>query len=101
MDRLIVIPESELRDLLHSIISDSLDEKLKSVEPEKEQSKKEDRLFSVKEISEFLGVAQITIHRWKKKGLIPYKKIGKRVFFDQRKVMGSFNDYKLDFKSGS
>lgn len=38
--------------------------------------------FTIKEASEYLEVAEITIRRWVKDGILKSKKIGKNIVFD-------------------
>ncbi|MEW6418201.1 MAG: helix-turn-helix domain-containing protein [Nitrospirota bacterium] len=38
--------------------------------------------FTIKEASEYLGVAEITIRRWAKDGILKSKRIGKNIVFD-------------------
>ncbi|MCX5855014.1 MAG: helix-turn-helix domain-containing protein [Deltaproteobacteria bacterium] len=45
--------------------------------------------FTIKETSEYMGVAEITIRRWAKEGKLPFQKVGKNYVFlvdDLRKL---------------
>lgn len=45
--------------------------------------------FTIKEASEYMDVAEITIRRWAKEGKLPFQKVGKNYVFlvdDLRKV---------------
>lgn len=38
--------------------------------------------FTIKEAADYLEVAEITIRRWVKQGIIEFKRIGKNIVFD-------------------
>jgi len=38
--------------------------------------------FTVKEAAEFLEVAEITVRRWIKNGILKHKRVGKNIVFD-------------------
>jgi len=38
--------------------------------------------FTIKEASEYLEVAEITVRRWVKGGILKFKRIGKNIVFD-------------------
>lgn len=38
--------------------------------------------FTIKEASEYLEVAEITVRRWVKDGILKFKRIGKNIVFD-------------------
>jgi excisionase family DNA binding protein len=39
-------------------------------------------LFTIKEAAEYLEVAEITVRRWTKGGILKHKRIGKNIVFD-------------------
>ncbi|MCL4457879.1 MAG: helix-turn-helix domain-containing protein [Nitrospirae bacterium] len=39
-------------------------------------------LFTIKEASEYLEVAEITVRRWAKDGILKHKRIGKNIVFE-------------------
>ena len=41
-----------------------------------ESAIKEEKLLTTTEASEFLRISRITLHRWKKEGIIPHVRIG-------------------------
>ncbi len=47
-------------------------------EPPKEAKKERTQIMTTKEISKYLGVHEMTVYRWLKKGVIPGFKIGGR-----------------------
>lgn len=53
---------------------------------EKFIQKKDERLYSAKEIEEKLNICSATRWRWDKMGLIRSKKIGNRVFYPESEI---------------
>lgn len=46
-------------------------------------------LLSVKEAAAFLGVCVASIHAWKRRGLLPYKKLAQRTFFTPEDLLAA------------
>ena len=44
-------------------------------------------LHSIRELAEFLGCSTVTAQKFKNKGWIPYRQIGRKVLFDTNEVM--------------
>jgi len=80
------ISKAELFEHLEKII----DKKL-AVLTEVDENEK----LSIKEVSEELGVAELTVHNYIKKGILPAVKIGRRVFV----VRASLNEALKEVKS--
>ena len=47
----------------------------------------EKNLLTVKELANFLGVAEITVYKWSARGFIPYYRFGRKKMFSREKVM--------------
>jgi excisionase family DNA binding protein len=79
---LISLPETEFWERHRGILREELTNLLipKSIPPEEEP------LLKIEEIAEDLNVTRQTIHEWKRKGLIPFERIGARIFFRKSKV---------------
>lgn len=45
-----------------------------------------DKLFSVSEVADFLGIKKTTVYKYVMKQRIPYVKIGARLLFDQARI---------------
>ena len=54
--------------------------------------KKEKELLSFKETCDFLGCSSSALNKWKSEGKIPYKKLGKRVFFSKIEIKEALKD---------
>jgi len=48
--------------------------------------KEEDRLLSTNDVIQLFNVSRVTIHNWKKSGLLPSFKMGNRVYFNENEV---------------
>lgn len=48
-----------------------------------------ERLLKIEEVSEIFGVSINTVHDWKKKGKIPFYRIGSRIFFKRSEIIRS------------
>jgi len=46
------------------------------------------------ELAETLGVSIRTVHKWMKEGLLPYRKIGRRVLFDPAEIEQTLQRYR-------
>ncbi|NWF51531.1 MAG: helix-turn-helix domain-containing protein [Nitrospirae bacterium] len=44
--------------------------------------KEREKLFTIREASEYLEVAEITVRRWAKDSILKSKRIGKNIVFD-------------------
>ena len=53
--------------------------------------KVEGSLFKIDEIAELLSVSKVTIHDWKRKGKVPFHRIGSRVYFKKSEVLESLS----------
>lgn len=75
----------------HAIPADLLDAAINTrihLAMKKEPAKPGD-IVGLKALAELLGVSVRTISKYKKKGLLPYKQIGKMVYFNHEEVLKS------------
>ena len=77
--------------LLHSISLEDLKEVIREVIREELNPKDEKELLNFKETYEFLGCSGSTLNRWKAEGKVPYRKLGKRVFFLKSELLSSLD----------
>jgi len=80
---LVSISEESLKELITEAVEDGLNKKLKP---------KEKELLTTKEVLELLNISPGTLYNWKLQGIIPYKSIGRRVFYERKAVLNSLND---------
>lgn len=74
-------------DDLKTLIKDSVFEALgDNVKPPPE---KQDQLIKLNEACRLLGVSSVTIHTWKKAGLIPFYRISNKIYFKKDEIIQS------------
>lgn len=72
------------RDELKEIIKDSIREEM--------DHKKEKELLTFKETCKLLNVSASCLNQWKASNKIPFKKMGKRIYFNKQELMESLKD---------
>jgi len=93
MKKLIEIEDLDintLKSLLKGIVEDCLDEKFPKSEI---KTKAEPRLINIKEVAALLGKSVATVHAYKRNGWIPFKKIGRSLFFDPNEVLTAMRNF--------
>jgi predicted DNA-binding transcriptional regulator AlpA len=83
------IEKVELTELLNQLTS--LINHYKTLSHQTVQSKNSEPLISISELAEKLNKSESTIHNWKRHGLIPFKRIGRSVFFLEGEVKDALN----------
>lgn len=91
MKDLVIITPDELSDIIKTAMRDVLVES-KPEKPVKPTDRK--TLYSIRELSEFLGCSQPTAHRFKKNGLIPCHQIGRKILFYTDEVLKAMEQKK-------
>ncbi len=65
-----------------------LDKKLRSALSTLEHLRPEpSSLMKIEEVAEFFKVSIVTIHQWKRKRLIPFKRISNKIYFEREEVI--------------
>jgi hypothetical protein len=80
----------ELTDIIKNCISELLfpNKKETSNEPPTED------LLNIEDVQKIFNVSKVTVHKWKKKGLIPFYKMNRKVYFKKSEVISSMNHKK-------
>ena len=86
MNNIVLISLSE--EQLRTIIKDAIHEEL--------SQKKEKELLNFKEACEFLGISPSALNKWKSENKIPFKRLGKRIFFNRQDIMISLLRWVLE-----
>ena len=82
--RIIVVEADHLIELIKSAINEVLEKK--------EKNKNLKDLLNFKETCDFLGIHPSTLNKWKAENKIPFKKLGKRIFFTKEDILNSLKD---------
>lgn len=85
MDELVVIKRDDLKILINEAVQEAFS-KLK-------KPKREYKLMTTKDLCDFLDIHASTLNKWKKENRIPYKKLGKRVYYDSEDVINSLESF--------
>ena len=88
MSRLIVIQESELKELMEKLMEDVLERFLSN---QKDEQPKEEKLYNTQEACELLRCSKPTLHRWKKEGIIPHVRIGANIRYKESDINNLIN----------
>ena len=80
----------DLLDRLTARIKDALSVKTQ----EKTREPISEDLLSIEDIMQLFNVSKVTVHKWKKKGLIPFYKMNRKVYFKKSEVISSMNHKK-------
>jgi predicted DNA-binding transcriptional regulator AlpA len=77
-----------IKDLLSSFSSNALSNPLPDPKNDKEE------LLNMEEVLKFLKVSKVTIHNWKKKGIIKSHRIGRKLYFKRCELMNAIKHQK-------
>lgn len=86
------ITTEELLQRIDALVEKRLAERLKVEAPV--------RLMNRKEVAAFLRVSTVTVHQWGKEGLLPYHRIGSRVYYKSNEVEAALHSVKR-YRRGS
>lgn len=79
----------ELRDL----IRESVREELQAHQPPSDHDPEE--LLTIEQVVKMLHISKPTIHKWKKEGVLPFLRMGRRVYFKRGSVMAAMKSINL------
>ena len=60
-----------------------------------------DELLSIREAATLLGITVQSIHEWKRRGLLPYHKLGSRSYIKRADVVGALQGHQRTVKTGN
>ncbi len=89
-DSIIFLSSAELEKIVRDAVKSALAE-VRAKEKEKE-------LMNFREAKEFLGISASTLNKWKAENKIPYRRLGKRIFFKKDEIIKALENsdyYKL------
>lgn len=76
--------------MIKKCVEDAVSLKSKEGEPDPPS----DDLLNIEDIQKIFHVSKVTVHKWKKKGLIPFYKMNRKVYFKKSEVISSMNHKK-------
>jgi excisionase family DNA binding protein len=53
------------------------------------------QLLKIEQVCELLKVSKVTIHKWKRLGIIPFHRISNRIFFKKEEVLQALKNIDL------
>ena len=59
-----------------------------------------EEVLTLKQAAELLDVSQHTIHDWKRRGLLPFFKIGGRTYFKRAEIVAGLQSQQRTLKAG-
>lgn len=80
----------DLLGMIRDCIKDALPIKMQEKVPD---SIPED-LLSIEDIQKIFKVSKVTVHKWKKKGLLPFYKMNRKVYFKKSEVIDAMQHKK-------
>jgi len=83
MNNIIVLNQNELQEIISEQLKQLLKVEFAKLQPHIDT----EQLLKVHEIAEILKVSPVTIAYWKKHGKIPFRQIGRRIFYEKNEVL--------------
>lgn len=75
-------------------IKDGVQEVLKKESSNSSKSENEEDLLNIEDVQKIFRVSKVTIHKWKKAGLLPYYKVNRKLYFKKSEVINSLEHKK-------
>ena len=73
---------------LAAVVKNAVAEAMAAMPARSEQLSQERKiLYSIRELSEFIGCSTVTAQKLKNEGLIPYRQVGRKVMFDSVEIL--------------
>jgi len=79
---------------LAQTIKDSIRDVLDNKHANDAKNDSEEDLLTIEDVQKIFRVSKVTIHKWKKLGLIPYYKVNRKLYFKKSEVMDSLQNKK-------
>ena len=81
---IVIVSPNELQELIRTAIREEISAAA--------EHKKDKALLNAKQLCDFLGIHISTLNTWKAEGKIPFKRLGKRIFFNREEVLSSLKE---------
>ena len=83
--------EAKLAAIVKNAVAEAMAVMLIQNEPQPQERK---ILYSIKELSDFIGCSTVTAQKLKNEGRIPYRQVGRKVMFDSVEVLSAMDSGK-------
>lgn len=81
---------NELKELIRNGVSEVLSKQTNTPESKPYS----DDLLNIEDIQKIFKVSKVTVHKWKKKGLLPFHKMNRKVYFKKSEVLDAMQHKK-------
>ena len=75
-------------------IKDSIQDALTEEHANSIKKEKDEDLLTIEDVQKIFRVSKVTIHKWKKLGLLPYYKVNRKLYFKKSEVIDSLQNKK-------
>ena len=82
----VIFTQIDLNDLTETI-KKCVREELNRNKP----SEKEDELLKIEDAVKMFRVSKVTLHKWRKRGLLPFHRIASRIYFKKSELIAALN----------
>lgn len=87
MTSALVISTDDLQKLIRESVSEILNTQLSRINP----PEKSEELLKIKDVAKLLKVHTQTVYNWKKEGRLPFRQIGKRIYYEKSEVLSALD----------
>ncbi|MDP4192338.1 MAG: helix-turn-helix domain-containing protein [Bacteroidota bacterium] len=97
MENVILISGAELKELVRTAVQEGI-ENLKVIDDREKQTVKEDDAYiAITEVCKILKVSQPSVYNYRKKGIISFYRIGRRVFYKRSEILSSLKKVTMKY----
>jgi len=96
--------KNEFKSMIKEAVTKVLNENLPKMNGRKKDFEPDDQLLTRKEVMKMLHVSHSTLYHYQRKEILPFLKIGNRVYFKKKDILDNINlqgdsfDYKTNLK---
>jgi excisionase family DNA binding protein len=78
---------------LTTLIADALSQAITNTQISQLETGTNNELISIKEASQLLHVSIVTIHTWKRKGILPFHRLSRKIYFKKDEILEALNTH--------
>lgn len=79
----------EFKTIIKETVENAMEEVMNNNRMSYMVKKSDDELLTRKQVMEMLGISHATLHNYQKNDILPYLKIGNRVYFKKRDIINN------------